>query len=1000
MPWFRNKSDLIKEALLILAFSLTPLLWLSGNEIIFGHDSGFRLNYGEHLSNFLFAWNPYVNFGVDWSLYHGFIPIQGVETFFSYIFNSLSIGQRFTFIYWFFAIGVSLYVLLKYVFPEPKYKILRVISPVFYMYNFYILEGWVIAERAKFSLYIALPLMILLFFRTVAGKLSILRGGIYFGFMILLCNGGGSPPLFGALFITLIVLTAYFLVIYHNRWLRISMLFVVFGLSAILFNAYWIVPQIRLFAASYDGAVSSRGGIEGLIAWEKEISKSASIPNIIRFQGFPSWNNPEHPFADAYIQNPLLVVASWIPISIVFIGLVIGMLRHASVTQKQFLFFLLLLGVIGLFFTAGSHAPFGILYVYFMRHVPGFAMFRSSIYKFAPLVYLPIITFFGYYLSRFFHHLRLKLLNQILSSRLMGVIVACIVVLYHFPFITGDFFRFKLGFSTRIEVPDYVTELATSLREKTSKDDRVLLVPPLDVGYISSPIDTYMWGFYSLDILPRSLLNRSIVANDSNDDYVTRLLYKALWESDEYLFERLAVKAGLTHILWRGDVRLTEEKNKYWPLYKWKEKISNMSSIQLIKDQGPWSLYRLPGPSLPMVFVGKSVSFISRPAPDDTYILARKESQKQEVLLRLDPQQLDQYTPLAEQQFVEAECYLCKANEYQKLVESIVLPRIQSFPVSLLTNRKWNKEEQAIISAKTPMEYIDARLSAASSRLSSLINKRDTRALLSASETEKYQENVTKILDTLSALSDRNRDVYANRVIAFFDAHRRAIVDKEHLSYVVEIIDDSLERVRPLTWMSDNSDVYRFGVTVPQNGQYSFYIPHLASYDSVVDIDGVKFSTTKSMPLTTGYHHLAMVARNSGGTTDEIVSPVFLYRVLSPNIIFGGDVSFQRINSTRLIAKVQNATNPHTLVFNERFDPGWSIAINGIRQDFSHVEANGFANAWIVPKKGTYTISIYYRPQQYFYLGLLITCFSVFFATTYLVISAFIVRKAAMKDIP
>ena len=50
------------EVLIIFFLSLTPLLWLKDNQIIIGHDSGFRLDIWEYFKNLFYSWSPLTNF--------------------------------------------------------------------------------------------------------------------------------------------------------------------------------------------------------------------------------------------------------------------------------------------------------------------------------------------------------------------------------------------------------------------------------------------------------------------------------------------------------------------------------------------------------------------------------------------------------------------------------------------------------------------------------------------------------------------------------------------------------------------------------------------------------------------------------------------------------------------------------------------------------------------------------------------------------------------------
>ena len=152
-----------RELLILCALSLLPLFWLKPGEVVMGHDSGFRINVLSYYKSLVYAWNPVVNFGVDWQLYKGFLLTQLPEFIGTIITGSWGIGQRMIMVFWFIAIQASMYVLVQTIKPEKEHWVFRLSASIFYAFNFYILQAWFIVERAKFSLYAALPLSILLF---------------------------------------------------------------------------------------------------------------------------------------------------------------------------------------------------------------------------------------------------------------------------------------------------------------------------------------------------------------------------------------------------------------------------------------------------------------------------------------------------------------------------------------------------------------------------------------------------------------------------------------------------------------------------------------------------------------------------------------------------------------------------------------------------------------------------------------------------------------------
>lgn len=124
-------------------------------------------------------------------------------------------------------------------------------------------------------------------------------------------------------------------------------------------------------------------------------------------------------------------------------------------------------------------------------------------------------------------------------------------------------------------------------------------------------------------------------------------------------------------------------------------------------------------------------------------------------------------------------------------------------------------------------------------------------------------------------------------------------------------------------------------------------------------------------------------------------------------------ITFRRVNPTKYEVRVK-ASQPFFLVFSESFHPGWEAYVEnssesigqgdrivanypklGVKEakhemvftpsdvsylykkpisDDKHFMVNGYANAWFVDPKEAggedFTITLYYKPQSYFYLGL------------------------------
>jgi hypothetical protein len=96
-----------------------------------------------------------------------------------------------------------------------------------------------------------------------------------------------------------------------------------------------------------------------------------------------------------------------------------------------------------------------------------------------------------------------------------------------------------------------------------------------------------------------------------------------------------------------------------------------------------------------------------------------------------------------------------------------------------------------------------------------------------------------------------------------------------------------------------------------------------------------------------------------------------------------------RIDPTRYRVSVKGAKTPFLLVFSENFDRNWKAYTYRISSSYGdsseavpenlHYQANLFANAWMVDKKGDYDVEIRYVPQRYYSYSLILSTFA--FAT-------------------
>lgn len=141
-------------------------------------------------------------------------------------------------------------------------------------------------------------------------------------------------------------------------------------------------------------------------------------------------------------------------------------------------------------------------------------------------------------------------------------------------------------------------------------------------------------------------------------------------------------------------------------------------------------------------------------------------------------------------------------------------------------------------------------------------------------------------------------------------------------------------------------------------------------------------------------------------------------------------VTFKKINPTKYLVRMENATQPFWLIFSESYHPQWDIYVDtqttvefeGLSSQYlntknkqiknkmnftpgdikylfrkslntDHILADGFANAWYIDPNeidthsdGNFSIILYFKPQSYFYIGLIISGLTLAFCIGYLIL--------------
>lgn len=583
-------QDIFILLTLIISGCVIPYFWLKGGYMIAGHDAGMPFDPVEHYWDRIYTWSERIGFGSDNTQNVGALGIHTLEALVFRLTGNLHVHQVILLAFWLILPGIAMFLFVRSVF-GPRF-LLTLFAPLFYMYNHLLLQALWIFERTKFSLYAVLPLIALILIRFFRKQTSALRAGAMLSFVLFFLNGGGFLPLFGAVIVVMFVATAYFLVTEptkNNAIQTLKFLTVFFVLSFFL-QSYWILGYTVLIQNALNEQLASLGGIDSVISWATYISSESSLFNLLRLQGIIDWyGNQNHPYATMFLFNPFLQLVSFTLAPLAFVSL----LFTKDKKDQKVLILLALIALLSMIFIGGTHEPLGFIFMFFMRYVPGFAVFRSPFYKFAPALWFAYAVLIGYSLW----YTQQKLLHLLGYRKILGVVFAVLIFIifcvYNYPYFTGSFFDYIAGKrTTKIFVPRHVTEFGEYVQKYEPHQRLLLLPPPSNI----SNADTFVWRYWSLAPVTSLLTNTvSLTVRADNrqaeNDLVT-LTNQAFAEGDS-VWDKLLFTIGADSIVLRKDFAVQEDSQTLADLSAYEQKLKDSPLIASSKAFGPWILYTL-----------------------------------------------------------------------------------------------------------------------------------------------------------------------------------------------------------------------------------------------------------------------------------------------------------------------------------------------------------------------------------------------------------------------
>lgn len=812
----------ILEILVIFILSLTPLLWFVGDSMMLGHDNTFPLKPITFLEGRMSTWIDH-GFGQGQDLMIGtaMIPhlIDAIPAFLGF---GAQATQKMVYVFWFFVMGCSVYILARQ-FREQSW-VFRLLAVILYQFNYFILQGWWIGERTKFSAYVALPLILTVFIKVYKGELKVIHGVIINSLILFIFNAGGlfGVPLYGGMFIVLGVFILFFsfLSIIHKQYhiVKRFMLLTIFTiLGYLIVNSYFLLPTFNKLHTEYASGVSNVGGIDGLLEWADVISENASFMNLFRLQGIPEWyDNPEHPYAKIFLKNPFFIALSFVwPILII-----LALTGNYKLERRKIIIFFFLVFLIGVFFSSGTHRPFGVVYEAFIRYVPGFVAFRSPYFKFASAIFFAATFLIAFYADSF----------QGKKKYVFFALMTIFVFFYHFPFFTGNIFSWKKGFSTRLTIPTYVTEFGDWIEKEKNDDGRVLFLPPNSPNWRYS---IYDWGYLSFQALPTLVSNKSTVINNDrlndNERKLVEALYTAFSDDDKQSIHKLSGYLGIQYFLIQEDAIPGDIRSPFLlQSQPYKDIIEQKLQLKLTKKFGRWSLYKLDKEALPMFYTVDNMTIISGPVNNFSYYYDFLEEER--VLLKSDDLQAMKLDSLQFPDIYSPTCLKCRKKDrpFIAFPDRNVLPNSPFYQLVLLSEARNLRPHE-------PRNLVYDYLGLSLKRLGEMNEMIEKDIPIPDEVLNRYESMIRLILTNFNKLS-RVEDRYSTAEdLTYYIRSQRDVIHQTLAQEVSGLPAVILERsLRSLRTLEEGIQPYIFTADITQNRLLSLSVAQPSTYSLYV----------------------------------------------------------------------------------------------------------------------------------------------------------------------
>jgi len=582
------------EVLLLFLIGVTPLLWLTPGYIIAkGDEFPSWLNPHKTLDADVYLWDVH-NMGNANTM--GSFMLYGLPWLFL-IYFGLSTGliQILIQIFFFMGGGFAMYYLSKTIYS--KLKLSPLISSIFYMFNFFVLQSRLNIGMAW--AYTFLPLLMALLIKIVEATLqqhnkTANKNIIYFAITstIALSFASINPA---NVIITLLVLAItllYYIITQRNHIRRLLLNITKLTIFSILLNLWWMIPILN----NYLWSPSALNPEVSVTVWSWTHAR-ASFLNLFWLNGQWSWR-PEYVSYYYSYSNPILLVLTFIPFLLATSALLF------KTNRSQFNTYLMLAILIFLFLAKGLHEPLSQLNLLLYTYIPSMTMLREPVSKFT----MALMPFLALLIGYAVHNIANVKIGKHKPTKLTKILIVAFFtlafVMATHPLVTNpiETKTTEIPFSSYVKIPDYWYE-ATEWLDSQPGDSRVLITPPDDFYMVP-----YTWGYYGTDGFMTRFIQKPILSYyfgyrmNPNITTVLQYLYSTIECNKTAEFKALLDLLNIKYILQRNDIQHNLTGRNIIPPDKMQTFLTQQPFIRLAQKFGQLDIYEYTDPK-PYIYI-------------------------------------------------------------------------------------------------------------------------------------------------------------------------------------------------------------------------------------------------------------------------------------------------------------------------------------------------------------------------------------------------------------